>query len=81
MAGHMTMDVVGSAAFGVELRTQEAERGMNSEEAERLVWSAQTIFSTGCAQLSCPPCTSLHAWRFTLPSHLSWEALQLCACV
>ena len=54
------MDVVGSAAFGVELRTQEAERGMNSEEAERLVWSAQTIFSTGCAQ---PPATNtpLHA--------------------
>ena len=50
--GHMTMDVVGSAAFGVELRTQEAERGMNSEEAERLVWSAQTIFATGCTQPS-----------------------------
>lgn len=32
----------------VELRTQEAERGMNSEEAEKLVWAAQTIFATGC---------------------------------
>ena len=32
----------------VELRTQEAERGMNSEEAERLVWAAQEIFANGC---------------------------------
>ena len=36
------------ACCRVELRTQEAERGMNSEEAERLVWAAQTIFATGC---------------------------------
>ncbi|CAL5219444.1 g1276 [Coccomyxa viridis] len=50
--GHMTMDVVGSAAFGVELRTQEAERGMNSEEAEKLVWAAQTIFATGSEKSS-----------------------------
>ena len=54
------MDVVGSAAFGVELRTQEAERGMNSEEAERLVWSAQTIFSTGCARGCLPACLPAH---------------------
>ena len=37
-----------SAWCRVELRTQEAERGMNSEEAEKLVWAAQTIFATGC---------------------------------
>ncbi len=37
-----------SACCRVELRTQEAERGMNSEEAEKLVWAAQTIFATGC---------------------------------
>ncbi len=36
------------ACCRVELRTQEAERGMNSEEAEKLVWAAQTIFATGC---------------------------------
>ena len=36
------------ACCSVELRTQEAERGMNSEEAEKLVWAAQTIFATGC---------------------------------
>ncbi|KAK9909316.1 hypothetical protein WJX75_000424 [Coccomyxa subellipsoidea] len=50
--GHLTMDVVGSAAFGVELRTQDAERGLNSEEAEKLVWAAQTIFATGSEKAS-----------------------------
>ena len=38
----------------VELRTQEAERGMNSEEAEKLVWAAQTIFATGCERAQIP---------------------------
>ena len=38
----------------VELRTQEAERGMNSEEAERLVWAAQEIFANGCERSSRP---------------------------
>ena len=38
----------------VELRTQEAERGMNSEEAEKLVWAAQTIFATGCKSSALP---------------------------
>lgn len=38
----------------VELRTQEGEKGLNSEEAERLVWAAQTIFATSCE----PPCLS-----------------------
>ncbi len=32
----------------VELRTQEGEKGLNSEEAERLVWAAQSIFATSC---------------------------------
>ncbi|BDA42788.1 Cytochrome P450 3A24 [Coccomyxa sp. Obi] len=50
--GYMTMDVVGTAAFGVELRTQEGEKGMNSEEAERLVWAAQTIFATNSVRAS-----------------------------
>lgn len=36
------------ACCRIELRTQEAERGMNSAEAEKLVWAAQTIFATGC---------------------------------
>lgn len=36
------------ACCSVELRTQDAERGLNSEEAEKLVWAAQTIFATGC---------------------------------
>jgi hypothetical protein len=42
----------------VELRTQEGEKGLNSEEAERLVWAAQTIFATSCEppRLS-PACT------------------------
>lgn len=40
----------------VELRTQDAERGMNSEEAERLVWAAQTIFATGCELECCRVC-------------------------
>ncbi|KAK9909472.1 hypothetical protein WJX75_002811 [Coccomyxa subellipsoidea] len=50
--GYMTMDVVGTTAFGVELRTQEGEKGLNSEEAERLVWAAQTIFATSSVKAS-----------------------------
>ena len=42
----------------VELRTQDAERGLNSEEAEKLVWAAQTIFATGCESPAQP--TSPH---------------------
>lgn len=38
----------------VELRTQEGEKGMNSEEAERLVWAAQTIFATNCEHSPTP---------------------------
>jgi hypothetical protein len=36
----------------------EGEKGLNSEEAERLVWAAQTIFATSCEppRLS-PACT------------------------
>ena len=44
----------------VELRTQEAERGMNSEEAERLVWAAQEIFANGCELLLFPIPLGLH---------------------
>jgi hypothetical protein len=43
----------------VELRTQEAERGANSEEAERLVWAAQTIFATGCECLQLSHCPAV----------------------
>ncbi|EIE24557.1 cytochrome P450 [Coccomyxa subellipsoidea C-169] len=50
--GYMTMDVVGTTAFGVELRTQEGEKGLNSEEAERLVWAAQSIFATSSVKAS-----------------------------
>jgi hypothetical protein len=50
----------------VELRTQEAERGMNSEEAERLVWAAQEIFANGCAHLFpfAPDLCPVHHIRF-----------------
>ena len=31
---------------------------MNSEEAEKLVWAAQTIFATGCERPQKPPSTA-----------------------
>ncbi|CAK0783443.1 hypothetical protein CVIRNUC_006642 [Coccomyxa viridis] len=43
--GRMTMDVVGSVAFGVDFHTQENDGSKNSEEAQRLVEASAQIFS------------------------------------
>lgn len=52
----------------VELRTQDAERGLNSEEAEKLVWAAQTIFATGCESFKRPMLTALDMTAHRHPS-------------
>ncbi|BDA42318.1 Cytochrome P450 3A24 [Coccomyxa sp. Obi] len=51
MLGDLTMDVVGTASFGVEFKTQvdEDEDPSSSKESRELVMSAQTIFQMGGA--------------------------------
>jgi hypothetical protein len=44
--GEMTMDVVGTCAFGVQLRTQEVEKE-GTEDARALINAARSIFQLG----------------------------------
>ncbi|EIE20794.1 cytochrome P450 [Coccomyxa subellipsoidea C-169] len=51
MLGDLTMDVVGTASFGVEFKTQEDddEDPASSKDSRELVMAAQTIFQMGGA--------------------------------
>ncbi|KAK9901608.1 hypothetical protein WJX75_004612 [Coccomyxa subellipsoidea] len=51
MLGDLTMDVVGTASFGVEFRTQEDDEidSSASKDSRELVMAAQTIFQMGGA--------------------------------
>ncbi|KAK9828027.1 hypothetical protein WJX81_001818 [Elliptochloris bilobata] len=64
--GHMTMDVVGTSAFGVDLHTQEGGGRRNSAEAEALINAAQTIFGLG-GVTSCPYVPPVFLAPFTRP--------------
>jgi hypothetical protein len=51
----MTMDVVGTCAFGVKLRTQELDKS-GTEEAQALISAARDIFQTSTPSLAASPC-------------------------
>lgn len=44
-AGKLTMGVVGTVAFGVDLHTQDVDENENSEAAQKLISAAQSLFN------------------------------------
>ena len=51
--GRLTMGVVGTVAFVVDLFTQAADNSKNSEAAKELICSAETLFAQNREFSSC----------------------------